>query len=87
MSDSKVHGSLKKKLSISVAELSVILVGLLIIDRSDSVQKLLLLLLKTVGNARLGESDQHAISPKTPTPTIPTHRMKEEKGKTAGYKK
>ena len=28
----------------------------------------LLLLLKEIGNARLGESDQHPISPKTPTP-------------------
>ena len=34
--DSKLHGSLIKKLSISVAELSVILFGLLIIGRSDS---------------------------------------------------
>ena len=29
---------------------------------------LLLLLLKEIVNARLGESDQHPISPKTPTP-------------------
>ena len=36
MPDSKLHGSLIKKWSISVAELSVILVGLLIIGRSDS---------------------------------------------------
>ena len=36
MPDLKLNGSLIKKLSISVAELSVILVGLLIIDRSDS---------------------------------------------------
>ena len=36
MPDSKLHGSLIKKLSLSVAELSVILVGLLIIGRSDS---------------------------------------------------
>ena len=36
MPDSKLHISLIKKLSISVAELSVILVGLLIIGRSDS---------------------------------------------------
>ena len=36
MPDSKLHGSLTKKWSISVAELSVILVGLLIIGRSDS---------------------------------------------------
>ena len=33
--DSKLHGSLIKKLSISVAELSMILVGLLITGRSD----------------------------------------------------
>ena len=36
MHDSKLHGSLIKKLSISVAELSMILVRLLIIGRSDS---------------------------------------------------
>ena len=36
MPDSKLHGSLIKKLSISVVELSVIQVGLLIIARSDS---------------------------------------------------
>ena len=36
MPESKLHGSLIKKLLISVAELSVILVGLLIIGRSDS---------------------------------------------------
>ena len=36
MADSKLHGSLIKKLSIIVAELSVILVGLLIIGRIDS---------------------------------------------------
>ena len=36
MPDSNLHGSLIKKLSISVAELSVILVGLLLIGRSDS---------------------------------------------------
>ena len=33
-----------------------------------SLLLLLLLLLEKVGNARLGESDQHPISPKTPTP-------------------
>ena len=33
-----------------------------------TVSLLLLLLLEKVGNARLGESDQHPISPKTPTP-------------------
>ena len=36
MPDSKLHGSLIKKLSISVAELSMILVNLLITGRSDS---------------------------------------------------
>ena len=40
---------------------------------------LLLLLLKKVDNAKLGESDQN--------PTTPTHRMKEGKGKTAGDNK
>ena len=37
MPDTKLPGSLITKLSISVAELSVILVGLLIIGRSDSI--------------------------------------------------
>ena len=36
MPESKLHGSLIKKLSISVEEFWVILVGLLIIVRSDS---------------------------------------------------
>ena len=36
MPDSKLHGSSINKLSISVAELSVILVGLLMIGRSNS---------------------------------------------------
>ena len=36
MPDSKLDGSSIKKLSISIAELSMILVGLLIIGRSDS---------------------------------------------------
>ena len=36
MPELKLHGSLIKKLSISVAELSVIPVDLLIIGRSDS---------------------------------------------------
>ena len=39
MHDSKLQGSLINKLPISVAGLSVILVGLLIIGRSDSDQK------------------------------------------------
>ena len=42
---------------------------------------LLLLLLKKVGSARLGESDIHPISPKTPAPqNHPTDRKK-RKGK------
>ena len=37
----------------------------------------LLLLLKNVGSARLGESDTHPISPKTPAPQYqPIDRMK-----------
>ena len=53
---------------------------------------LVLLLLKKVVNARLGDSDSHHISPK-PSPAIqittpgPTHRKKEEKGKTVENKK
>ena len=40
------------------------------------------MLLKKVGSARLRKSDIHPISPKTdPSPTIPTYRQKEEKGK------
>ena len=47
---------------------------------------LLSLLLKNIGNARLGE----LLTPyqsEDPNPTTPTHRIKEEKGKTAGDKK
>ena len=40
------------------------------------IHALLLLLLKDIGNARLGESDQHPISPKTPTPQ---HQPKKER--------
>ena len=40
-----------------------------------------LLLLKKVGRARLGESDIHPISPKTPALQYPTYRQKQEKGK------
>ena len=47
---------------------------------------LLLLLLKKVGNARLGERLTPYQS-KDPNPATPTHRIKEEKGKTAGDKK
>ena len=46
----------------------------------------LLLLLKKVGNARLGKRLTPSQS-EDPNPTTPTHRMKEEKGKTAGDKK
>ena len=49
-----------------------------------SVWENTLLLLKKVSRARLGESDIHPISPKTPAPTIPTYRQKEEKGKESG---
>ena len=48
---------------------------------------LLLLLLKEVGSAKLGETDLHPISPKTPAPTIPTYRQKEEKWKILEDKK
>ena len=47
---------------------------------------LLLLLLKEVGNARLGEQLTPYQS-EDPNPTTPTHRKKEEKGKTVGDKK
>ena len=40
-----------------------------------------LLLKKNVTMARLRESDIHPISPKTPAPTIPTYRQKDEKEK------
>ena len=53
-------------------------------DRTDDKTtkiKSRLLLLKKVSNARLGESDKHPLE-EDPSPTIPTHRMKEEKGKT-----
>ena len=42
---------------------------------------LLLLLLKEVGNARLGERDYHPISPKTPTPQHQPIERKKRKGK------
>ena len=49
---------------------------------------LLLLLLKNVGNTRLAGRER--LTPdqsEDPSPTIVTHRMKEEKGKTGGDKK
>ena len=49
--------------------------------QAPHITLLLLLLLKKVSIARLGESDIHHISPKTPAPRIPTYRQKEEKGK------
>ena len=42
---------------------------------------LLLLLLKTVGSARLRESDVHPISPKTPAPHYQPIDRKKRKGK------
>ena len=42
---------------------------------------LLLLLLKKVSNARLGESDIHPISPKTPAPQYQPIDRKKRKGK------
>ena len=42
----------------------------------------ILLLLKIDGNARLGENDRS----EDHSPTIPMHRMEEEKGKTGGDK-
>ena len=41
---------------------------------------LLLLLFKKVGSARLGESDIHSISPKTPTPQCQPIDRKKRKG-------
>ena len=41
----------------------------------------LLLLLKKVGSARLGESDIHPISPKTPAPQYQPIDRKKRKGK------
>ena len=43
--------------------------------------ELLLLLLKKVGSARLGESDIHHISPKTPAPQYQPIDRKKRKGK------
>ena len=42
---------------------------------------LLLLLLKKIGNARLGEGDCHPISPKTPAPHYQPIEEKKRKGK------
>ena len=50
-------------------------------------RELLLFLLKKIGNARPGEGDWHPICPKTPAPTLPTNRGKEEKGKIVEDKK
>ena len=41
----------------------------------------LLLLLKKIGNARLGEGDCHPISPKTPAPHYQPIEEKKRKGK------
>ena len=43
--------------------------------------ELLLLLLKKIGNARLGEGDCHPISPKTPAPHYQPIEEKKRKGK------
>ena len=45
------------------------------------IKLLLLLLLKKVSSARLGESDLHPISPKTPAPQYQPIDRKEKKGK------
>ena len=42
---------------------------------------LLLLLLKKIGNARLGEGDCHPISPKTPAPHYQPIEKRKRKGK------
>ena len=49
--------------------------------RSLIIIKLLLLLLKKVGRARLRESDIHPISPKTPAPQYQPIDRKKRKGK------
>ena len=54
---------------------------------SSKLLLLLLLLLKEVGNATLGESELTPYQSEDPNPTTPTHRKKEEKGKTVGDKK
>ena len=46
--------------------------------------RLLLLLLKKVGSARLRESAIHPISPKTPAPQYQPTDRKKRKGKRAG---
>ena len=43
--------------------------------------QLLLILLKKIGNARLGEKDLHPISPKTPAPHYQPIEEKKTKGK------
>ena len=57
----------------------------IIFQTSDPL--LLLLLLKKIGNARLGEGDCHPISPKTPAPHYQPIEGKEEKGKIVEDKK
>ena len=49
-------------------------------SRAD-LRVLLLLLLKKIGNARLGEGDCHPISPKTPAPHYQPIEEKKRKGK------
>ena len=51
-------------------------------QRPQYVQRnILLLLLKKIGNARLGEGDCHPISPKTPAPHYQPIEEKKRKGK------
>ena len=47
----------------------------------EMLPKLLLLLLKRVSSARLGENDIHPISPKTPAPQYQPIDRKNRKGK------
>ena len=50
-------------------------------DDINYILLLLLLLLKKIGNARLGEGDCHPISPKTPAPHYQPIEEKKRKGK------
>ena len=51
------------------------------IQNMYSISKLLLLLLKKIGNAIPGEGDCHPISPKTPAPHYQPIEEKKRKGK------
>ena len=53
----------------------------LIFRKFEKEIKVLLLLLKKIGNARPGEGDCHPVSPKTPAPHYQPIEEKKRKGK------